>query len=357
MNSSSEKLKSFILTFLAALVGGLIFRLPGLPVPWLLGPMTAVLACSAYGKFQLFWPSWVRDTALIILGYSIGLSFTKEALSQIISHFPSIILMTLLLIGYCTIIAFGIAKVSGLDYRTVLIGSIPGGLSQMIALSEEVDGTDSAAVTVFQVSRLLLIIFIVPFFALSAFLRGTEAANLGKTAENTVLVPEIFLFAPLAILFAILGKKIKMPTPFLTGPILITAALTVAGIQGPVLPDAVMDISQLLMGAYIGLMFNLSKLIKQGKQLLIWAVFSSMMLLAGAAVMGILLSETNPISTITGYLSMAPGGMDQMTIIAHEAGADLSIVAGYQLFRIFFIVFAVPYLLRAMFRLMAKQHS
>jgi len=52
------------------------------------------------------------------------------------------------------------------------------------------------------------------------------------------------------------------------------------------------------------------------------------------------------VSEATGLLSLAPGGMDQMGIIANEIHADLSIVAGYQLFRMFFILFVVPPLLR-----------
>ncbi|MFB5762631.1 AbrB family transcriptional regulator [Paenibacillus medicaginis] len=38
---------------------------------------------------------------------------------------------------------------------------------------------------------------------------------------------------------------------------------------------------------------------------------------------------------------MAPGGMDQMGIMAHEVGADLLFVSGYQLFRVLFIYFVV----------------
>ena len=71
-----------------------------------------------------------------------------------------------------------------------------------------------------------------------------------------------------------------------------------------------------------------------------------MLLIVGALGMALLLSAIQPVSDATGLLSLAPGGMDQMGIIAHEIHADLSIVAGYQLFRMLFIYFIVPPLIR-----------
>ncbi|WP_231689627.1 AbrB family transcriptional regulator [Bacillus sp. FJAT-27245] len=346
-------MKAFVITLLLALLGGAIFNFLGLPVPWLLGPMAVALTASVSGKAALKWPVKIRDAALIIVGYSIGLSFTKPALMQIIIHFPSIMLMTCLLIGYCAMMAMAVARLSGLDYRTALIGSIPGGLSQMIALSEEIKGADSSAVTLFQVFRLLMIIFIVPFTVLHPF-SGSEDHPVIQTAANASLFPEILLFAPLAVAFAVFGRKLGLPTAYMTGPIVITAVLTVAGIKGPVLPGALMDVSQLMIGTYIGLLFKPGSLARNGK-LLPFAVGSGILLLAGSAGLAFLLERSYGITFTTSYLSMAPGGMDQMGIIAHETGADLSIVAGYQLFRVFFIFFAMPYLLRGLFRLMGRR--
>jgi uncharacterized protein len=46
-----------------------------------------------------------------------------------------------------------------------------------------------------------------------------------------------------------------------------------------------------------------------------------------------------------------------MGIIAHEINADVSIVTCYQLFRTFFIFFAVPPLLRAIFGRLGRSKS
>src|SRR5690625_2058164 len=79
------------------------------------------------------------------------------------------------------------------------------------------------------------------------------------------------------------------------------------------------------------------------------AVGSGLMLLFGSIILSMLLTKLQPISKATGLLCLAPDGMDQMGIIAHEIGADLSIASGYQLFRTFFIYFALSSLLRVIF--------
>ncbi|OCA88307.1 hypothetical protein A8F94_06725 [Bacillus sp. FJAT-27225] len=347
-------LKPISLTLLLAIIGGAAFSFAMLPVPWLLGPMAGTLSGSLLG-LTLHWPSKLRDAALIIIGYSLGLSFTSEAIEQITSHFLSIVMMTVLLVGYCAGMAILISRFSGLDYKTVLLGSIPGGLSQMITLSEEMRETDSAVVTIFQVARLLLILVVVPFIVVQAVPYSLNDSSTPSSPGDD-LFPSLIFFAVLAIFFAVLGKKVRLPTAYLTGPILITAFLTANGIEGPALPDSTLDLSQLLIGAHLGLMFKRETFSTHGTRL-IWAIASGIALLAGAAVLAILLNKAYEMDFITSYLSVAPGGMDQMSMIGHETGADLSIIAGYQLFRIFFIFFALPYLIRGLFSLLGKREK
>lgn len=62
-------------------------------------------------------------------------------------------------------------------------------------------------------------------------------------------------------------------------------------------------------------------------------------------------------SAITSFLSLAPGGADQMGIIGHELEADVSMITGYQLFRILFIFFAVPPLLKLILGISLKKRN
>jgi membrane AbrB-like protein len=78
-------------------------------------------------------------------------------------------------------------------------------------------------------------------------------------------------------------------------------------------------------------------------------------MIAVSVGLGLLLIYFYHITPSTSLLSLAPGGMDQMALLAHEVHADLSMVTGFQLFRLFFIYFVVPPMLRLFFKVGTKK--
>lgn len=349
----------FVLTVFIAVFGGLTFSLLGTPIPWLLGPMTSLLICARFINIQLYWPVSVRNIGLIMVGYSIGLSFTKNALIQILGKLPSMFIMTFSLILFCAAIAFVISKLTKVDYPTVLTGSIPGGLSQMIIFAEEMKGIDITTVTFLQVARLLMIIFFVPFLTFGSFFNNRTISSGTSLTQQTIqtgssLFPNLFLFALISVLCAFAGKKLKFPTPYLLGPILGTAVMSISGLHGPALPSVVLNLSQFFIGGYIGLLLKPEKL-EQKAKIISLALLSGLFMIAFSLGLSLVLVHQNHLSNSTSLLSLSPGGMDQMGILAQEAHADLSMVTGYQLFRLFFIYFAVPPTLKWLFKLGHKQ--
>lgn len=356
-NNHNDTRIRFTVTLITAIIGGIVFSLIHTPIPWLLGPMLAVFISSRFTKIQLFWPSYIRNTGLIIVGYSIGLSFTKAAVFQILENLPSMFLMTVLLVIFCAANAIIVSKLTGVDYPTVLTGSIPGGLSQMIVFAEEINGIDITTVTFLQVARLMMIIFFVPFLIFGPFFKNTHAiSGLAENGSHTLtpLFPLIILFAGICVIFAFLTKKLKFPTPFLLGPILGTAIFNIAGLHGPVLPSHVLNFSQFMIGGYIGLLLKPEKL-EHKTRIITLALVSGIVMITASLALSMLLVSQGHLTPSTGFLSVAPGGMDQMGILAHEVRADLSMVTGYQLFRLFFIYFAVPPLLRLFFKIRTKK--
>lgn len=347
-----QKSYQLLVTLTIAFIGGLIFNVLNWPIPWLLGTMTAVLIVNQLSWTQLYWPVFLRNTGLIIVGYSIGLTFTKDTLKLMITHLPSMAFMTILLLLICSGMAFIISRTTSINFPTALTSSIPGGLSQIITFAEETKGIDITTVTFFQVTRLIVIIFAVPFLIFSPiFSLGSSATIPDLISEGTssAFFPQIILFGLFSVGMALLGKKIKLPTAFLLGPILGIAALNIVGFKGPPLPASILDVSQFLIGGYIGLLLKPEKLRKKASMIPI-ALISGIMLVSFALLLSSLLMYQFNFSFITSFLSMAPGGADQMGIIGHELKADVTMITGYQLFRILFIFFAVPPLLKWVLR-------
>lgn len=348
-------------SLITAVIGGILFEWLHIPVPWLLGPMIAALIGSSVWKEGYHWPVSVRNASMITVGYTMGLAMTGEALREIGSQLPYMVIMTALLLLYCTCIAYVVSKLSKSDFKTALMSSIPGGLSQVLILAEETKGVNITVVTVTQVMRLMMIVICVPLIVYSPFLGLAEGAGnegaafeplTAATAEAVSwsgLFPNVLLFAAVCIVFAFAGQKMKLPTAFLLGPIIGASLLQFLGFHGPALPDGMIHAAQLSIGIYVGLMLKPAQLPNKLRTITL-AAFSGMLLIAGAIGLSLLLTKLEPVSVATALLSLAPGGMDQMGVIAHAVDADLSMVTGYQLFRIFFILFIVPLLWRFLFK-------
>jgi membrane AbrB-like protein len=350
----------FLMTCAIALVGVCLFSFIHMPIPWLLGPMLAVLIGSKWAKLSLVWPSYLRDTGILIVGYSMGLSLTRDALVEIVRQLPSMLLMTVTLLTLCTLVAFLISKLSGVDFPTMLTASIPGGLTQVIILAEEFKHIDIAVVTFFQVTRLMMLVFFVPLLLFSPLFGAEHASTPISIMQSSgpswaSLFPNILIFAPVCLFSVWVGKKIKLPTAIMLGPMAGTAIVHLFGFQGPALPSLLLNISQFMIGTYVGLLLQSGQL-KRKVRTISMALLNGSILIVISLGLCALLIRIHPITTsATGFLSMAPGGMDQMGIMAHEVGADLSVVTGYQTFRLLFIYFVVSTVLRSLFRYSARR--
>lgn len=358
LNNASKTIQ-FSAALLTAFIGGGLFSLIRFPIPWLLGPMAALLIASRFKNVKLIWPVSMRNTGLIIVGYSIGISFTKSSLSDMISHLPSMLILTTLIVLVCACSAFVMSKYSGIDYPTSLTSSIPGGLSQIVVFAEDMKGIDITTVTFFHVTRVIMVVFLVPLLIISPIFAANSTNDSSKITDNVIpewsgLFPLIFLFALICFLAARIGKIFKLPAPYFLGPVIVAAAIGLLGLQGPPLPPTLLDISQFMVGGYIGLLLKPEQLNNKRKTLLL-ALMNGLILISATMFFSFLLTQYYDLSTITGFLSLAPGGMDQMGIIAQEVNADVSTVTSYQLFRMAFIYAAVPPLLKLVLKISLRR--
>ncbi|HJV46229.1 MAG TPA: AbrB family transcriptional regulator [Bacillota bacterium] len=340
-----------------AFVGGLIFFILHIPLAWMLGPLAAVMVWKLLTKRQLYWPVQFRNAGLMVLGYILGTSFTLETLEQITHQLPSMLLVTVLTILFSFLMGFIVSKAANIDLVSGLIGSVPGGLSQMIVLGEELQGVDTTVVTFMQTFRLLAVIFIVPF------LIGNGITPVVATDESVheVVSPSIhsnmyFLFFITVILSARLGRKLSLPTAPLLGPLIGTASLLLLGLTAPKVPSFIVITAQLLVGSYMGLIMNPTSL-SNWKRLAPFTTGASVALVLFSLGLGWLLTVLHPMTLVSAFLGASPGGIAEMGVTAREVHAELSMVTAYQMFRVFFILFAVPPFLKWWINKMKKSYS
>lgn len=338
-----QKIFKMIFTLGIAVLGGWIFSLIAIPVPWLLGPLAFILIGSSINRKLFYWPSKIKSAGMILIGYTIGLALTGDAVKEIGKQLPYMFGMTTLLILLSAAIAYLIAKVSKVNYPTALMGSIPGGMTQIILMADELKNVNLTVVTVTQTIRLLMIVIGMPLML--AFLGHTEQSEavINTLSHTTINLPTILVLF-LCVAMAFIGKKIHFPTAFLLVPALVAAIMQGIGVHLAELPNSVLEIAQLLIGIYIGLLMKPKELENKSKTISL-ALVSGLLIFITAMFLGIIFAKVNSLDLPTALLSLAPGGMDQMGAIAHAIDADLSMVAGYQIFRAFYILFIIQPLL------------
>ncbi|WP_409304347.1 AbrB family transcriptional regulator [Peribacillus sp. SCS-155] len=338
-----NNLKALCITGGSAAVGGSIFYISGMYLPWLLGPLLAVMVLKWKFPNYLHWPGKLRNAGLIVLGLQLGSSFTREAVGQMIANLPIMLITTVLIILFTALTAIFLSKRVGLTLNTALLGSFPGGLSQMVILSEEIKNADEGIVAFMQTLRILLVISIVPWLVVHVLTEhaSNPVQTIIKKGHFFIIEYDWRMAALLGVMLFIAifaGRKLHFPLPFMLCPLLTAAVFNLSGWGAPSIPGFWLNTAQLLIGAHLGatLRANNPGLFKK----LFGVILIGNILLIGFCygVASILVRFLSfPINDL--FLSLAPGGVAEMAVTAMSVNADVSIVTGFHLFRIFFILF------------------
>ncbi len=323
---------------------GALFALINVPLPWTLGPIAAISLYSLKTGKRIYWPITIRDTALIVLGYAMGRPFTVETGYKILEHLPLMLIATLITVFVGILVGYITHRKTGISLETCLLGCVPGGLSQMVVLAEEMENTDQTAVTIMQTVRMLSVVFSVPFLTMHVLHDGNPtaaAASVSMVSSN-----EILIYSCVAVAGAFFAKFLRLPTAFLLGPILVTGAFILAtGIPAPIVPSYIISTAQVCVGTYIGSSINLAKIkIYHGLMPCLFVGVAGVLFVS--LFTGYMVVKLTSVSLATAFLSTAPGGLAEMGITALIVGADISTMTAYQLVRLLFIMLLFPIIVK-----------
>lgn len=336
--------RNLLITLASAVVGGLIFSLVRLPLPWTLGPLAATLVLGKIRPGVVHWPLALREAGQLVLGYMMGRPFTAQVGLYILSQLHLMLAMTVVLILFSFAAGYVTHRQTGLSLPTAVLATVPGGLTQMVILSEEIAGADVGVVTVMQTLRMLSVVFTVPFLTIHGLGPAGPAAAAASAAAGGGFGGALpFVAAVLA--GAWLAVRIHLPTPYLLGPMLATALPVIGGLAAPAVPPLLLTAAQIAIGTYMGTTIDFSTL-ANWRKILSATLLNVLALLAVSLLIGYALAFAIPASLVTAFLSAAPGGMAEMGLTALLLGGDVSVVAGYHMFRLLFILLILPYFLR-----------
>ena len=138
---------------------------------------------------------------------------------------------------------------------------------------------------------------------------------------------------------------INFPAAGIIGPLVVVAALRIAGTDFGVPPARLRTLAQFGLGIAIGTGFDAQTLAEL--QSSFWPIIAvTVTTVASSMALAGVLQRWIKTDRSTALLACAPAGVAQMGIVADELGAEVSIVNLFQLARLVSTVLLVPILVR-----------
>ncbi|WP_117169412.1 AbrB family transcriptional regulator [Paraliobacillus sediminis] len=328
--------------YLVGFVIGLLFMWIQVPLPWILGPLVGIFIVQLFTQVEMQASLPLRKVSFTIMGIQIGTTFTATTFTDILPYIIPYEFFTLLLIAISLVASYLLAKWLPIDPITSMLGSIPGGLSAIIALSDAVKG-NTGLVTIFHTIRLLSVLLIVPFAATHYFVPVNSTVLQSNVVENQGSIWTAILYV--VIYFIALAFEKRLPAGLVIIPMLLVGALQILPIQLFILPNGFYIFAQLTLGIYLGCSISLKDIQKAGKFALFYFLLS-VLLIVVAGSFGYLFSMYTEVDLATAMLSFAPGGLVEMALTAQSVGSDSSIVSSLQTIRLLTIVLLVPVIIQ-----------
>lgn len=336
--------RTLITVGLAAL-GTALFALAHLPLPFLFGPMTACLITALLGA-PLRSTGQIGVGARTILGVAVGASITPAIVAQLPSMIFSVALVPLyiLVIGLIGVPFF--RRVCGYDPATAWYAAMPGGLQDMVIFGEEAGG-NPRALSLIHATRVMIIVTLVPMFVVWG-MGGSLDNPIGEPA-SAIPLTELGIMAAAALIGWKGGEKIGLFGATILGPLILTCVLSLAGLIHHRPPAEAILAAQFFIGIGIGAGYTGVTLAELRRDVLSGVAFVFILAILAAIVTQFVV-WAGLASPIEGFLSFAPGGQGEMTVLAIVAGADLGFVVVHHLVRVLVVITGAPIAARLMGR-------
>jgi uncharacterized protein len=318
-------------------LGGVVFHALALPLPWMLGALFVTMV-SAVAGLPVAGPTRLRQGVVAVIGVLLGSRFTPDVMGQVGDMALTLAILVVYLVVVALVVVPFYRYVGRQDWTTAYFAGMPGGLSEMIEFGEA-RGANVPAIVLAHSLRIVVTI------ALMAFLfRVVLGADVGAraVAHGPALgLADAAILIASAALGAVLGIKLRLPAPTFLGPLILSAAVHLAGITESAPPTLLVNAAQVVLGTILGCRFvGIAPAMLARAGLL--SLGSTVLTLALAGVAGLAMGRVAGIDLYQALLALAPGGLTEMGLIALAIHADVAFVALHHVARILVVLVLAP---------------
>lgn len=319
-----------------------VFILLGLPLPFLLGPLAACLIAALAGA-QLKDMGWLSHGMRIVLGVAVGSAVTPELAQRLPEMAFSVALVPVFVLVIGAVGYPFFRRLYGYDPPTAYYSAMPGGLQDMLLFGQEAGG-NLRTLSLIHATRVLTIVSLAP-----VLITGVWGVPLTEAPGSPILeVPAaqmaIMVLAGLSGWW--IAAKVGLFGAPILGPLILTAALSLAGILTTRPPAEAILAAQYFIGLGIGAAYTGVTLAELRRDVAAGFAFCLVLgLIALVFAEAVALSGLAP--PLEAFLAFAPGGQAEMVVLTLVAGADLAFVVTHHLVRVVVVILGAPIFARA----------
>ncbi|SDI39577.1 hypothetical protein SAMN04487993_100484 [Salipiger marinus] len=326
---------SFAMALAIGTLGGALFTLIGMPLSWMLGAMTATGLASILHLPVKGWAR-ARPPMSAVIGVMLGSQFGPHTLETVADWWPALVALAAYLLVSAVLCTVYLRRMIRMDGPTAFFSAMPGGLIDMVLLGAE-RGGDERTIALMHSSRIFLVVLGLPplMTLVTGADPGARVAAWRPLAEMGLLDVAFFLGA--IALGTGLGRLLRMPAPFLIGPMLVSMALHWTGATGFTVPSGVIAVAQIVLGTTVGCRFAGTSS-RRILHILLTSAGSTVILLGVALLFALGLQYLIDVPVEGILLAFAPGGLAEMSLVALALNLEVSFVVVSHISRIGMVI-------------------
>jgi hypothetical protein len=317
--------------------GGALFAWLHTPLPWMIGSLVTMAVLRMAGAPLEAVPGG-RNAGQLTIGVSLGLYFTAPVMHEVSAFWPWFVFLGFAAIGFGAASALVLMWLGKVDRATAYFSSMPGGAADMANMGEK-RGAQMDLVAFAHSMRMLLVVTLIPVSITLAGFSATDEYRPVTVAFDAMRLAELFALAGAA---AWIAWRLRAPSAFTLGPLLLSIAVTAWGLSFSSVPTLLTNAAQVLLGCSLGQRFDRRFLTSAPR--FVAALIPSIAAMVGlAAMVGWLISVSSGAYLGTALLSAAPGGIAEMAITAKVLRIGVAFVTAAHVVRYLIVVlFTVP---------------
>lgn len=324
-------------TYAIASCGVAGFHAVGLPLPWLLGPITACLVAALFGA-RMQGISVLNNAMRSILGVTVGATFTAALVISLAGMWTTLIFVPamVVLIGVVGVPYF--QRIWGFDFATSYYSAMPGGLQDMLLFGEEAGG-DVRALSLIHATRVMVIVVALPFILKGYW--GVDLSNPPGAPATTLPLSQLALMVFAGLAGWQIAKRVGLFGASILGPMILAGILALTGVLQHRPPAEAICAAQFFIGITVGTKYSGVTGEEVRRDVAAALGFCVILLMLSVVFVEIIriFALAPPMEAV---LSFAPGGQAEMTVLALIAGADVAFVIAHHVVRIVTVIVGAP---------------